>query len=160
MKNGKRWIARLIFTLLSAAAIGFIFFHSSMSADDSSLESGGVVEWLNALFRGMGIPLELNDHIVRKLAHFTEFAVLGALLSVTVFLYLSKRLRTLLIALPAGLAVAVCDELIQTTSQGRSCQLGDVVIDFCGVLTAALIVQLVLYLIHRHRLKKEGNGNE
>lgn len=122
--------------------------------------SGAVREFINHIFKAVGLPFELNDLIVRKLAHFTEFAVLGVLLSITIYLYISKRRRTFFITLPAGLAVAVCDELIQMTSEGRACQITDVLIDFSGILFGALIIRLILYFIYRHQQKKEGNGIE
>lgn len=158
MKNKKLFCARLIFTLLSIAAVGAIFYNSSLNADDSQSQSDLVVGINNWLFGFLGLGYDEASFLVRKLAHFTEYAVLGALLSVTVYLYVHRRLRTLCMALPIGLAVAVCDELIQTASEGRSCEFRDVMIDFCGVLTAALAVQLVLYLRGRH--KKEGNEIE
>lgn len=160
MKTNKRRIARPIMTILSVLAVGFIFLHSIMDAETSSAESGWMRDILNSAFRAININIVLDDFAVRKLAHFTEYAVMGALLSVTVFLYVSKRLKTFLLTLPIGLAVAVIDETIQMFSEGRSPQFTDVLIDFFGVLIAALIIQLILYLIDRHRLKKEGNGIE
>lgn len=160
MKHRTRLILRSIFTILSILMIGFIFLHSAMTADDSSWESGVIADFINGILHGMGIPISLRDSVVRKMAHFTEFAVWGMLLSVTVYLYVSRRLRTFLIVLPMGLAVAVCDELSQLFSEGRSCEIRDMLIDFGGVFVAALIVQLVLFLIARYKGKKEGNGIE
>lgn len=160
MKDKKLFAARVILTVLTVAAVAAIFGHSMMNADDSSAESGFVLNLINGIFRALGIPVTADEFVVRKLAHFTEFAVLGALLSVTVYLYLFRRWKAFRIALPVGLLVAACDEWIQTMSKGRSSQFTDVLIDFSGVLFAALIVQLILYLIHRHKVKKEGNGIE
>ena len=159
MDQKKRFAYRLVFTLLSIAAVGAIFYNSSLDAAQSSDQSDVIVDAVNSLFRSVGIPLTADSFIIRKSAHFTEYAVLGGLLSVTIRLYVEKRLRTLLIALPAGLTVAVCDELIQRGSAGRSCEARDAAIDFCGVLFAALIVQWVLYLKEKKK-GKEGIGIE
>ncbi len=122
--------------------------------------SGTVREFINGILRSLGLPFILDEFIVRKLAHFTEYAILGALLSVTVYLYAAKRLRTWLVTLVIGAGVAVCDELIQTLSAGRSCQVTDMLIDFSGVMLASLVIQLILFLIYRNRKKKEGNEIE
>ena len=160
MKNKKLFAARLVFTLLSVLTVGWIFLNSAMTAEESSSMSGSVRGFINQILESIGAPFLLTEHIVRKLAHFTEYAVLGALLSVTVYLYVQKRLRSFLLTLPIGLAVTVIDEFIQTLSEGRSCQVTDMLIDFSGVLLAALFVQFVLFLIYRHKIKKEGNEIE
>ena len=152
-------IARLILTLLSVVAVGAIFYNSF----ESTTQSDPLVDSINAFFKSIGLPIVVNDFIVRKAAHFSEYAVLGALLSVTVYLYAQKRWKSFFITLPIGAAVAVCDEVIQLFPVGRSCEVRDMLIDFSGVLIAALIVQLILYLIERHRkrlpLGKGAVGN-
>ncbi len=160
MKNKKRFIVRLTLTLLCVAAVGAIFYNSSLDAVESTSQSDPMVDGINAFFTSVGLPVTVNDFIVRKTAHFTEYAVLGTLLSLTAYSYVLRRKHTLLIALPTGAAVAVCDELIQMFPAGRSCEIRDMLIDFSGVLFAALVIQLILYLTHRHREKKEGKEFE
>ena len=155
MNNKRLLAARIIFTVLSIAAVGFIFGNSLLSAEDSAEESSTVLELINRLLRAISSDWSAGEFAVRKLAHFTEFAVLCALLTVTVYLYIPKRLRSLLIAAPAGALVAVCDELIQTLSEGRSCEVRDMLIDISGVIFAALFVTLIITLIIK-RKKTEG----
>lgn len=66
----------------------FIFFMSAQPADESSALSMGVVNRIIALvvpgYEQMGLESQLYwqdslEHVVRKLAHFSEYAVLGAL---------------------------------------------------------------------------------
>ena len=154
MKKHRLLIIRIILTTLTAAVICYIFFHSSLDAEESTVKSDSVMGWLDNILRFFGIDAELSEHVIRKLAHFTEYSALGAMLCLTAFSYVRRRGRMLLIALPAGLAVAVCDELIQLGSAGRSCEVRDMLLDYCAVLTAALIVTLILYLIDRHKDKK------
>jgi len=88
--------------------------------------------------------------LVRKLAHFTEYAVLGALL------WLDWRLLGrdgLLLPLGAGLLFAAGDELLQTFIPGRSGELLDVLLDFSGVLAAVLPARLI-------RKRKENKRRE
>lgn len=158
--NKKLWIARLILTLLSVLAVSAIFYNSSLDAVTSTTQSDPLVDGINAFFKSIGLPITVDDFIVRKAAHFSEYGVLGVLLSVTVYLYAQKRWKSFFITLPIGAGVAVCDELIQMFPAGRSCEVRDMLIDFSGVLCAALIMQLILYLIERHKRKKEGNELE
>lgn len=64
-------IALLILTL------AFIWGHSCVPTSYSASESGWVAELLTPLL-GIFVGAEhVTDHFVRKLAHFTEFALLG-----------------------------------------------------------------------------------
>ena len=150
-------------TALSVGAVCFIFGNSLMDAEDSSQFSGDFLEFIYRLMCSLNINISLDENTLRKAAHFTEFTVLGVLLSVTVYLYVNKRLRSFLTAMPIGAAVAVCDELIQTISEGRSCEVRDMLIDISGVLTGALAVMLIITLRIRANNKKlitEGEKNE
>ena len=146
---------RVILTVLCVLTAGFIFFNSSQNADDSEIRSGAVLESLNSMLRALGIGVELSEHTVRKLAHFTEYFVYGGLLSGAVYSYALNIKGLLLTALPLGLCTAVVDELIQLMSDGRSCQFSDVILDFSAVLTAVLIMTLILCLIGKKRNRKE-----
>lgn len=159
MKKTKLTAARIVMTILTVAAVGFIFGNSLMNADDSSAESGRILEFINSLLRSVNPDFELSEFAVRKAAHFTEFAVLGALLSVTFRLYVQKSLKAALLAASAGLCTGICDELIQMSSSGRSCEIRDMLIDFSGVVFAALIVFLILRLKDR-RKKNERSSAE
>lgn len=159
MKKTKLTAARIVMTILTVAAVGFIFGNSLMNADDSSAESGRILGFINGILRSMNAGFEASEFIVRKAAHFTEFAVLGVLLSVTFRLYVQKPLKAALFAVSAGLCTAVCDELIQMSSSGRSCEIRDMLIDFSGVVFAALIVFLILRLKDR-RKKNERSSAE
>ena len=66
------------------------------------------------------LPVGLSMHVIRKLAHFTEFAVLGVLAG----LLFGRRRRNLLTGLlfsaMTGIATALCDETIQLFVPGRT----------------------------------------
>ena len=153
LKDKKLLTARIIMTALTVAAIGFIFGNSFMSAEISAEESGYVMEFINRLLCSINSDWSLNEIIVRKLAHFTEFAILGALLTATVYLYTGKRLRSFVISVPLGICIAVGDELIQTASEGRSCEIRDMLIDSSGVIIAAICVILIITLISKRKEK-------
>lgn len=153
---------RVVLTAVCAAVTSWIFWNSSLSADDSTDQSSPITDALNNFLRSLNIPLTLDENAVRKTAHFTEYAILGALLAVTVYLYVKekrhKRGLTAAFALPIGAVVAVCDELIQTASAGRSCEVRDMFIDFSGILFSTLIVIGIISLREKRKRKKQRNG--
>ena len=164
MKKNRLIVLRIVLTALTAAMIGFIFLNSMKNADDSSAQSGALLARINGVLHWLGISRELSQHFIRKTAHFTEYFVLGSLLCATAYAYVRRRGRMLCIALPAGLCTAVIDELIQSGSAGRSCEIADMALDFSAVVTASLIAVLILYLRRRRKGKKlrdkEGTSHE
>ena len=149
---------RVFFFVMTAAMLVFAFVHSAMPAAVSAEESGGVLDFLLRLLPRLGISIELTDHIVRKLAHFTEFTLIGML--VTTCAYSFDRLRPYrysVYVLFTGLAAAVTDETIQLFSEGRSGQVTDVLIDFSGVAIGMIMMMLcfTLYIQIRKRKGKE-----
>ena len=120
-----------IFIFLSFLWVVFIFARSLKSADESTIESAWVLDLVRKVFPS------ITMHAVRKMAHFTEFFILGALLFLA-----WRRAGKGRIILSAGLclAAAIADELLQTLSPGRSCQISDILLDFCGSLAGIAVV--------------------
>ena len=116
---------RRVFWTLTVLWILFIWFQSVMSADLSKIESGKIFHLLQQV-----LPWITHD-ITRKLAHFTEYAVLGALLLGAT---LGGKSRGAAFPPLFGLLTAMLDETIQIFSAGRSGQITDVWIDFAGFL--------------------------
>ena len=160
MTKKGRIALRVILTALSAAAVGFIFYNSSLDAVRSSEQSGSLLDSINAFLQSLGLGIELSDHFIRKTAHFVEYFVLGLLLSGTWYAYIGNRKKTLFLAPVCGLFVAVCDELIQLGSAGRSCEVADMALDFSAVICAALALTLILLAAQKKRERKEAAKNE
>lgn len=119
------------------------------SADVSSQHSLGVREFINHILSLLNINFVFTEHIVRKCAHFAEYFVLGLLLYSTAHAYADKIKRKVMSALLSGLSVAVIDEIIQFFSPGRSCQISDVILDFCGVTLAVTVMVLIFKLRYK-----------
>ena len=135
---------RIITALLLILWVAFIFSNSMDNADASTLKSGAVLALLRRILGSEG-----TEFIVRKTAHFTEFAIEGVLLFLVVKGYTTRPLRFLGWPLLAGLMTALTDETIQLFSLGRSSQVTDVWIDFAGVVTGTLLVFLVQAIVRR-----------
>ena len=98
-----------------------------------------VVVWAAVIFTFSSIPslstgLGTWDTLLRKAAHMTEYAILGALL-----------LRALGRELPAflvGVAYAVTDEIHQHFVEGRHASAIDVALDSVGVAVGIYLLRL------------------
>jgi VanZ family protein len=95
-----------------------------------------VLAWAAVIFAFSAIPslssgLGVWDTVLRKGAHITEYAVLGALLY--------RALEREAPALAAGIAYAATDELHQHFVRGRHASPVDVAIDAVGVAVGMLI---------------------
>ena len=111
---------------------------------------GQIVDWL---FPSPGTAAEGEGQgILRKIAHFTEFAALGALLSWLVRMLRQKNGELFVFPVAGGVTVACLDELIQCFVPGRGPGLLDVGIDSAGVLLGMFLV----FLLARCR-KRQSN---
>ena len=147
MKTRKTGI--IVLCLLILFTIGFIWGNSMLGSKASSNVSNSVLGALDPIIRRFGI-VSKDDLWLRKLAHFTEFAALGAEL---LFLAAVRRRLGLQAASNsafAALLAALTDETIQLIS-GRNSQVLDVLLDFSGALTGILIAWLICRLIKKRR---------
>ena len=127
--------AKPLVTLLIGLNLAFIWGNSAMTGQQSGEISGGLLQWIAEIF-----PIfaqEQGHFLLRKLAHFSEFACLGLLCS------LRKLLRGEPIRLSLagfGLCAACIDETVQMYVPGRASSLTDVWIDTAGFVTGSLLV--------------------
>lgn len=139
--------------LLLTALLIFIWGNSFLPGEISAAFSQWVKELLAKLFPGSG-PGGMGHGLLRKLAHFTEFAGLGVCLCWLWGMLANNTAHTLLPALGCGFAVACVDETIQRFVPGRCGCFTDVMIDFSGVClgVSALAISIHLYT------KKQNNN--
>ena len=136
---------KTVLNVILVVSVLAVWGHSAMPAATSSQESSWVMELVRPLlelFVGKG---NVTEHLVRKLAHFAEYSVLGAELFLWTRFNLTDRsaVRRFGIILLAGLVVAFVDEGIQLFAPGRSAQLSDVALDSIGVAAAGFVCLMV-----------------
>lgn len=127
-----------ILTLCICLNLALIWGNSLLSGEDSGNFSGGVLAFL-----GRFLPVLLTETahtLLRKAAHFSEFALLGLLYG--------GRYRLTRREVPAhlmgiGLAVACIDETIQIFTPGRASSLIDVWIDASGFALGIAVIYIV-----------------
>lgn len=152
----KYW--HLIFPVLMVGVMVFIFCMSAQPADESSLTSGQITRLIaklllsnftdysdatqDKIIRGMSF-------VVRKTAHFTEYACLGFL----GYIWLHRIRRGWLYALAGTVVYAVTDEIHQIFTPGRACEIRDMLVDssgaFFGIVTAFVLLSVLYCLRHR-----------
>lgn len=136
--------AVVLLSILTGLMIVFIWSNSCLSREESGAQSGRITAFLLGILDPDGrIPVENFHHFVRKMAHFTEFALLGGLMG-SLFCCIGRltgqRLRSLPVLLV--LLVAVADEYLQYFT-GRGSMVTDVVLDFAGAIFGLGLVALV-----------------
>lgn len=143
-----RWLIFLCFLLVSAV-IGVIWWHSMQNGVASHAESRRVLAWVLARIPGAAVMPYLSDGVIRRLAHLTEYATLGVVLSI--FSVLISRHSHKVWVLLIGIGVAAIDEYIQLFSGGRTSTWHDVVLDSIGCMVGIVLVMVI-------RLLKRGIG--
>lgn len=146
----------IVFALLSLLITGFIWGNSLKTIEQSKDQSIPVAETIQPIVDPQEkIEKPVFHSYIRKLAHVTEFFVLG--LSVAGFaLSLGAYLGKYFISMPIlmVLFVAVMDEFIQNFAR-RGSQVTDVMLDFSGGLAGVLFVWLLCGLFSRKKKRKE-----
>ncbi|MCQ2530237.1 MAG: VanZ family protein [Lachnospiraceae bacterium] len=132
-------------TILIILTILFIWGQSVLPASTSASESSWVMDLVRPFLELFTGPGNVTAHLVRKLAHATEYFVLGceAALWCRWKLKGRKRIVKFLILLAFGLVVAFIDEGIQFFSPGRSMEFLDMMIDLSGVTVAGLVFMAI-----------------
>ena len=144
--------AAAVLALMTALCAIFIWSNSLWSIEDSSNQSSFITSLLLNIFRDADFGT--LQHIIRKCAHFTEFAALGAFslgLTYTVCRRdLSFTWSATAFPVLGCLLVASTDETIQIYS-GRGNSVSDVLLDFSGSLTAMCVFYIVLLIANRRK---------
>lgn len=160
----KRAVAAVVCWVLTISWMAFIFAMSSQNGETSAEISGSVTEAIVSVVTPEYDTLPEEEQkalvadwhgVVRKGAHFCEYAVLGALLLCSLSLSLTRRKLAVSLALPMAAIYAASDEWHQAFVGGRGPSVADVGIDTLGALLGILVVLFVLLLWRRRRKRKE-----
>lgn len=136
-------------TVLIILTLALIWGHSLLGREASSEESGFVMELLEPVLEMVVGEGNVTEFLVRKLAHFTEFFVLGLEL-LTFFAYRKPLFpQAFLLALTHGFFAAFLDETIQIFS-GRGPMIQDVWLDVSGFAVGSLLM-LGIMVWTKHR---------
>lgn len=140
---------RKLLNLAICLNLALIWGNSLLSGADSGGLSGGVLAFLG---RFLPVLLTETGHtLLRKAAHFSEFALLGLLYGGR-YGMVWKNIPLHLLGF--GMAVACIDETIQIFTPGRASSLMDVWIDTAGFAFGIAVVYFVITTIDK-RIKEK-----
>jgi VanZ family protein len=156
------------FSWLPAALIMVaIFLFSARPADSSNESSMAIVTQIMNLYQDITkVPYEpeekiqveeILNHLVRKSAHFCEYAILAVSIAFHLFVLRRRGMPLFLLPVFTVFLYAALDEFHQTFVPGRSGLFQDVLLDTAGGTIGSLIFSLiVLYLLGRLKRKQTG----
>lgn len=137
---------KLIFPVLTLIWIIVIFSFSIQSGSISSLQSGFITKYIANFLSSFNIHIELKilSLIIRKLAHFTEFFILGSLVKQSSIDLKRNDILLFIFMIP------FLDEFIQSFIPDRAMSLVDMGIDSLGISLGICLVTLFYWLRHRN----------
>lgn len=150
--------ARTAIIILTVLTVTFIWSNSLKNGSESMSASNSILDIIKPILDpGNRISADTFSFFLRKAAHFTEYMILGAELSVLRRLFLCDGIHTEHLLAPfTVLTVATVDETIQRFTERTSSTL-DVILDFCGGMSGVLIACAIVKLfIARKRRKKNA----
>ena len=159
-------IRKIGLLLLLVAVIGtlsFIFINSALPPEKSEVISNSVGNAVGNIVNTetpTGSFIRLN---LRKIAHFTEYGLLGMELAAFVLLFVTgnkNKIKFALLLLCAPFAVGFIDESIQLLS-GRTASVKDVWIDvggfMCFYALSIAVGALAFWIAAKFKSKKQQN---
>ena len=145
---------RTVSIILTVSWMVVIFLFSCENAFESAKTSGSTIRFFLNIFYpdfkalAESVQAEIIEsfqYIVRKIAHFTIYMILGVLTFLSVVTYKNIALKFRLgINLSVCLLYAVSDEIHQLFVPGRVGHINDVFIDFSGAVIGTAILLLVV----------------
>ena len=158
----KAWIQKhsiLLSLLLVIAVMVMIYCFSAQTGTQSGAMSGQITTWVIKLFVPDFENWAAEDQaslrytvgfLIRKTAHFLEYALLGF----SLMLHIAQLEKKIAVRLPwlwawgIGTLYAASDEFHQGFVAGRGPSVRDVMIDSSGVIAGAL---LILWILRRRK---------
>ena len=130
----------------------FIWGQSLLDGETSSRESDFVFQLIYPFLYHVFGEVDATAHLLRKLAHFTEYAALGCSLS----LYFGYDQKSMLKGMNVSLLAALFDETIQLFSVSRGPQISDIWLDFSGAVTGILLFSACFWAVVHIRNRAAG----
>lgn len=144
-------IRGILITALIAIFVTIFGFSNQNSETSSGLSqkvTNFVVEMIPSI-KDMPEPEKENvvdriESIIRKIAHYSIYTLVGILLMSLMITYKLKELDRIAVSLIIGVIYASTDEIHQAFVPGRGPLVTDVILDSMGVLTGIFITMLIL----------------
>ena len=149
MQNWRKSKLSVFFWIAAAVWCGVLFFFSGQTGAESSELSLRVTRFVLRVFPFLPYTVAELNPILRDIAHFGIFAVEGFFLGAAMMTLLPRRAVGGLLSVLICAVVAVLNEYHQSFTEGRACEVKDMLIDSGGALTGVLFAALILALAFR-----------
>ena len=136
--------------LLITLTLIFIFVNSALPPAASEQQSSQVEGFITQIIPSDTTVGKFIVENLRKIAHFTEYGLLGIEISLLNIIYSpkSKRMKYSLLSVLLSLVIGFLDESIQILS-GRGPSITDVWIDIGGFVTYSIFTYAIVFLAAR-----------
>ena len=149
-------IFRALFIILIAITSTTIFHFSSENGEISGNTSGKVIKKILAKFpeyqklsdKRKAQIVEKLQPVVRKMAHFTIYTLLGFNLMGFFLTFKFGKILKYGLAIALGMLYAMSDEIHQMFSVGRTARVFDVGIDTCGVVFGTILIMIFSKIVY------------
>ena len=137
-----KW-GRIALIVAIIATVIFVFYNSCLSKEESSEQSNAASQVIEALLPDGTAFKEFVLENIRKIAHFTEYGILGTEVALYILIYERKRCKMFApLSLLVPVLVGFLDESIQVLSE-RGPSITDVWIDIGGYFAFSILVYIV-----------------
>lgn len=154
IRHPKMWLG----VCLALGVVTLLIWGNSMRTSTQSVQqSGSLLVFLTPWLTALGIQPEGFHTILRKLAHFSEYGLLGVLWTMELWLgpHREKR-RGAMERLSFCMLTAFLDETIQLFVPGRSGEIRDVWIDTAGAWTGIVITTCLVCIAMKFRNRNKN----
>lgn len=151
-------IVRTIIMILLLGTFFIIFGFSSQDGQESGNLSSKITRFMieRLMIQNRELILKRAESVIRKIAHFLIYALVGFLLMALMSTYSVKENKRILISLGVGILYATSDEIHQAFVPGRSPQITDVVLDSIGVLVGIILFLIIIQIYKIIKIKREN----
>jgi len=155
---------KIIVIMLVLCSLSGMYYFSSQNAQVSRNQSQAVVKLIDKIRDKVTLQDEnlikiqtkvydklrqfgTKSYIVRKMAHFSIYALIGASLLLLIYIFSKKLVLSSSIALLLSIIYAFYDEYRQLFVPGRTGSIKDVFIDSFGALTGIILTFTIILII-------------
>lgn len=159
----KKNIERIILLILLLGTFSIIFGFSNQDGEKSGSISKKITEEIVKRIPQIQekeqeereLITQRTEKVIRKLAHFSIYTLVGILLMALISTYQIKEKNKIIISIIMGITYACSDEIHQSFVPERSPMITDVMIDTMGVMLGILIILLGKTIIEKFQKKSK-----
>lgn len=150
-------IVRIILILLLLSTFFVIFGFSSQDGETSGGISRNITNRIlrfsnkyNTLDQEQKEKIaNRTERIIRKIAHFSIYTLVGLLLMGLLSTYNIKENWRIILSVLLGMMYAISDEIHQSFTPGRTPKMADIYIDTLGVILGVLLILLFIKIYNK-----------